>query len=523
MATSTKKIRKSEGKKTRYIGKPSGVIQDRIERAGPKHFGVISVDCAKRRSKWMMCNFFGQVIVEPTNVDHNAGAMACMISAARHAIQLNHITDVIVAIEMTGVYHRPIMNAWKKAGFETRLVHPFAANHFSKSLHPSNKTDNNDLEAIFQAAVNGYGLCVLPVDDIYLSLKYLARHRKRLVKQRSRLQVQIRCLLHQTMPGYADLFDDDTFFDHRTALPLAYHFESAKEITKAGTEKMALFLKNSKTILHWRSIEKIIAWARTSPEQASLSPMLSHQWKQLYDLWNLITKQVNQAEIEMAHFLVKTPYVLLMSVAGINVVSAAGLAGEAGPIEHYATCKALTGRAGLFPSRYQSDAVDRADGPVPRNCNRKLRGALVLIAKNLASCNSYYRGIASIMDKQKVAPLDRYCRIANRASRMIFQLVGGKHVWRKQGIKTELILKKLNEYHRDHQTSLELVIKDMQEAIQQFPKSIYESESKPILEMIHKKSRGPVSVADVLVPVLLRLGVTNASEIQSIPSEARDQ
>ncbi|MEQ1830858.1 MAG: transposase [Pirellula sp.] len=57
-----------------------------------------------------------------------------------------------------------------------------------------------------------------------------------------------------------------------------------------------------------------------------------------------------------------------MSITGINVVSAAGFAGEAGPIEHYATARAITGRAGLFPTRYHSDEVDRANGAVARTC-----------------------------------------------------------------------------------------------------------------------------------------------------------
>ncbi len=53
-------------------------------------------------------------------------------------------------------------------------------------------------------------------------------------------------------------------------------------------------------------------------------------------------------------------------------VSAARLAGEAGPIEHYASARAINGRAGLHPSRYQSDEVDRTDGSLVRQCNRKL-------------------------------------------------------------------------------------------------------------------------------------------------------
>jgi hypothetical protein len=47
---------------------------------------------------------------------------------------------------------------------------------------------------------------------LYQSLQALSRHRHNLVKQRSRLMVQMRRLLHQTMPGFADLFEDDKLF-----------------------------------------------------------------------------------------------------------------------------------------------------------------------------------------------------------------------------------------------------------------------------------------------------------------------
>ena len=69
MVAKTKK-RNSTGSKKRFIGKPTGQIQERVQAVGPEHFGVVAVDCAKRRSKWMLCDFFGKVIVEPTSVEH---------------------------------------------------------------------------------------------------------------------------------------------------------------------------------------------------------------------------------------------------------------------------------------------------------------------------------------------------------------------------------------------------------------------------------------------------------------------
>jgi hypothetical protein len=60
--------------------------------------------------------------------------------------------------------------------------------------------------------------------------------------------------------------------------------------------------------------------------------------------------------------LARTPYVLLRSFPGINVVRASEFAREKGPISNYANSRTITGCAGLGPSRYQSDLVDHASG-----------------------------------------------------------------------------------------------------------------------------------------------------------------
>ena len=41
MVTGSKK-RKSSGSKRRFIGKPTGQIQERVQAAGPEHFGIVS-------------------------------------------------------------------------------------------------------------------------------------------------------------------------------------------------------------------------------------------------------------------------------------------------------------------------------------------------------------------------------------------------------------------------------------------------------------------------------------------------
>ena len=203
---------------------------------------------------------------------------------------------------MTGIYHKPVQRAFRKAKFDTRIVHPFASNHYRRPLHPDEKTDDNDLEAIFHATVNGYGLATLPVGEVYQSLQAVSRHRHNLVKQRARLMVQIRRLLHQTMPGFADLWEDGKLFHKSIALPVALQFSSADVIREAGVDGIAKHLRKTKVRFQARTIERIVAWAGTAAEPSELATMHTRQWQQLNEIRQLLGQQILAAEQEIGWF-----------------------------------------------------------------------------------------------------------------------------------------------------------------------------------------------------------------------------
>ncbi len=170
--------------------------------------------------------------------------------------------------------------------------------------------------------------CPLPVDETYRSLQRLARHRRNLIKQRARLQIQIRSLMHQAMPGCAELWEDDLLFNKSIAMVIAKQFSSAHTIAQAGPTGMAKYLCQEKIRFQERTLDKIHAWSLLAADPDPLIELLTSQWKQLLALRELMSGQINDTEREMARFLVKTPYCLLLSVTGINVVSAGELAGE---------------------------------------------------------------------------------------------------------------------------------------------------------------------------------------------------
>lgn len=66
----------------------------------------------------------------------------------------------------------------------------------------------------------------------------------------------MRRLLHQTMPGFADLFEEDHLYHKSIALPVALKFASAEAIRQAGVAGIAKHLNETKVRFQMRTIER---------------------------------------------------------------------------------------------------------------------------------------------------------------------------------------------------------------------------------------------------------------------------
>ena len=275
---------------------------------------------------------------------------------------------------------------------------------------------------------------------------------------------------------------------------------------------MTRWLREEKLRFQARTVEKITAWAGNAVDADPLAAHLSRVWQALHDDWRSKTQLIRRLERELAGILVKTPYILLLSLPGINVTSAAELAGEMGPIEHYAHARAVTGRAGLFPSRYQSDTVDRADGPLARLRNARLRAAWMRVADNLIKCNAYYRGKFQFWKQRRVDSRDIRCRIANRAVRSVFQMVSGRKLYRHPSrLDRGYVMEKLLVFHREHGTPPHEIVGDLQRAAEQIPKRNRLEEAGPLQKTYERcrrsRRKGPQEIGTILVAVLARLGI----------------
>jgi hypothetical protein len=333
----------------------------------------------------------------------------------------------------------------------------------------------------------------------------------------STLCCQIREHLDAAFPGLAACFSK--LWDSDCAWHLLRHFASTQDLLAAGLQGLAHRLDLTDIQYHQRTLLKVLDWAAQAADADVAALQHRRIALNLDDDRRHKTLEIQALERDIAALLVRTPYVLLLSFPGVNVVSAADFAGEMGPIEHYANARAITGRAGLCPSRYQSDQVDNA-GPLRRRCNHRLRATLMTIADNLIKCNHHFNVLAHGWHDQGKDSRATRVKVAMRFARIAYQMVAGRQVFRHPGLQQRhYILHKLNAFHRDHETPMAEQLRDLQAALEQVPRSEYAAEAKPLAEELEKIAsggrRGPQLLGDILPIVLARLGVEGVQSTES--------
>ena len=256
------------------VQKPNGVIGPRVQKVGGEKFAIVCIDPAKHRSEWMMADYFGNLLIEPRTLQHRAANFQLAIELIRQTQEQHNIQETIVVIERTGNYHLPLKRAFANAGFETRIIHPFATKQYRMPADPGNKTDQTDLYAQHRAAVAGFGLCEPELKSPYRELQLRVRHRRNLVEKSAALACQIREHLHLGMPGYATLFD--RLFESPTALVLAGCCNSPARMIELGPTGLNRCLTEHKVRHQSRSLDKILAWARQAVSESIPDGPLHH-------------------------------------------------------------------------------------------------------------------------------------------------------------------------------------------------------------------------------------------------------
>ena len=134
----------------------------------------------------------------------------------------------------------------------------------------------------------------------------------------------------------------------------------------------------------------------------------------------------------------------------------------------------------------------------------------------LVSCHCrYYRGQADVDESRGVDKRASRVKIAKRFSRLVIACVAGDEPMRHPCFQEpDSILEKLREFHQQHQTSLDVLLAELETAVDQLPYNTRSHEAEIVAEVLQKRTgrSGVHAIGDLLPAVLARLGINTESE-----------
>jgi len=289
-------------------------------------------------------------------------------------------------------------------------------------------------------------------------------------------------------------------------LAIAELYGSAKRLLAADVESIRERLRDKGIRVMRPTINRVLAWAADAPSPDPGGALNRRIWSDNLRLLEHLGRDITRYERRLVVYLVQTPFVLLLNIPGINVVSASGYGSEVGPITNYIKPSHINGRAGLFPSRYQSDETDCADGPMVGGRNARLRNAVMEITSNLILHNDHFQGWSDLREQRGWSKKKIRVAVANRFNRIAFHIVAGQMLCDHPCLnKRHPVLTKVAGFSLAHgikpETTMSLVVK----AARQLPSDAVAEELRVLqngLADLRRSCGIPASVIKAVVPLL---------------------
>ena len=376
---------------------------------------MVAVDVAKERVSAMVTDFFGNVLVPPENFPVTAAGLALLeqrIGAAGREHALEHI---VIGLEQTGRLHEPVRRVLQRR-WEVTLIHPLVTNHLRQGISPSVKTDAIDMDALFRAVAGCYGSPVRTLPVACERWRAVHRVREQLVDERTTLKLRMHERIHAVLPGFATQFEN--LWSSPAAMAIVAGFDGPDGIRRLGEQGLQGWLRNRGAVCTLARAAALLAWAGNAVPPAAAATTEAAILQADLEHLAMLNRRIESYERQSLEFLVQTPFVLLLSVRGISHVLGSGLGAEAGPMSFYPTARNLTGRAGLYPRRYQSDQTDLQGGmakgePFLRDVLLKM-GRCLTRPQGAFSAWGESRRAAGLCERQIAAAMaNRFCGIAH--------------------------------------------------------------------------------------------------------------
>ena len=376
----------------------------------------VGIDIAKLNHFAAAISSDGEILIEPFKFTNDYDGFYLLLSKLA-TLDRN---SIIIGLESTAHYGDNLVRFLIFQGYKVCVLNPIKTSSMRKNNVRKTKTDKVDTVIIAKTLMMQDSLKFLTSKDLdYIELKELGRFRQKLVKQRTRLKIQLTSYLDQVFPELQYFFKS------------GLHQSSVYAVLKAAPTPNAIasmHLTHLSHILedashghftkdHAREL-RVLAKKSVGINDSSLALQITQTIEQI----ELLDNQLFNTELEMIT-IVTDLHSVLLTIPGIGAVNGGMILGEIGDIHRFSAPNKLLAFAGLDPSVYQSGNFQAKRTRMSKRGSRVLRYALMNAAHNVVKNNSTFKAYYDVKKAEGRTHYNALGHCAGKLVRVIWKML----------------------------------------------------------------------------------------------------
>lgn len=368
----------------------------------------VGIDIAKLNHFASVLSSDGEVLIEPFKFSNDSDGFFMLLSKLSSFDK----DSIVIGLESTAHYGNNLLMFLVPKGYKVCLINPIQTAVLRKNNIRKTKTDKVDTYIIAKTLMMN-DLRYVTLQDIGLiQLKNLGRFRLKMVKQRTRLKIQLTSYVDQVFPELQYFFKSG--IHHKGCYALLKEAPSPEAIASMHLTHLTHLLKTNshghfkkETALELR----VLAQKSVGNGDKSLSIQITQSIEQI----ELLDSQLKHTEQEITDIITSLDSVI-MTIPGIGAVNGGMILGEIGDIKRFSSPSKLLAFAGLDPSVYQSGNFQAKRTRMSKRGSRAFRYALMNAAHNVVKNNVTFK---AYYDKKRDEGRSHYNALGHCAGKLV--------------------------------------------------------------------------------------------------------
>jgi transposase len=367
---------------------------------------IAGVDIAKRKHWCRTLNLIGMEIGKGFSFENSRDGFWRLLGGLDRAMEQAGAERVVVAMEPSGHYWKPLARFLLAEGITVVLVNPMHVKRTKETDDNSPaKNDRKDAFIIADLARQGKFLnCMLP-QGVYAELRVLSQGRQEQMRKRNAAVCQLRAILDEYFPEFETVFKDPL---GKTAQLLLGICPFPSDLAGLSEKDLVAAMKQVATFAVRRKPMRLLLEAATNSigvrEGLQAARLRLRSILAEVQFWHTQLAQTQQA---MARAVVDTGVgQYLLSIRGVGIITVAGFLGEVGDLSRYEDWRQVRKLAGLNLGD-NSSGEHNGRQKITKRGRPFLRCLLYQVTLTLVAHNPQFKALYYFFKSRQANPLKK--------------------------------------------------------------------------------------------------------------------